>query len=117
MISKIIQTKVNVICQSQRLRRITLTEVWIILDIMRKPNLIIPSLYIQNSGRFDKICSKKARAINFPNCCRPFLLFCDFRSLEVVMSSASNNSFFLTAPPNNLRYSAEMMSGLPDIQN
>ena len=47
MISRIIQTEVNVICRSRRLR--TLTKVWIILDIMRKPNPIIVLLYIQNS--------------------------------------------------------------------
>ena len=41
MISRIIQTEVNVICRSRRLRRITLTEVWIILDIMSKPNPMI----------------------------------------------------------------------------
>ena len=39
MISRIIHAEVNVICQSRRL--ITLTGVWIILDIMRKPNPII----------------------------------------------------------------------------
>ena len=31
-------------------RRITLTEVWIILDIMRKLNPIIVLLYVQNSN-------------------------------------------------------------------
>ena len=49
MISRIIQTEVNVICRSRRLRWITLAEVWIILDIMRKPNPIIILLYTQNS--------------------------------------------------------------------
>ena len=49
MISRIIQTEVNVICRSWRLRWITLTEVWIILDFMRKPNPIIVLLYTQNS--------------------------------------------------------------------
>ena len=34
MISRIIQTEVNVICRSLRLRRITLIEIWIILDII-----------------------------------------------------------------------------------
>ena len=51
---RIIQTEVNVICRSRRLRRITLTLVWIILDIMRKPNPIIVLLYIQNSDRCKK---------------------------------------------------------------
>ena len=54
MISRIIQTEVNVICRSRRLRRITLTEIWIILDIMRKLNPIIVILYIQNSDRCKK---------------------------------------------------------------
>jgi hypothetical protein len=38
MIARILQSEVNAICQSRRLRRITLTEVWIILDMMQKPN-------------------------------------------------------------------------------
>ena len=54
MISRIIQTEVMVICRSQRVRRITLTEVWIILDIVRKPNPIIVLLHIQNSDRCKK---------------------------------------------------------------
>ena len=41
----------------------------------------------------ENICSKKTRAINFPNCCRPFLLFCNFHGLEVVTPSASNNFY------------------------
>ncbi len=45
MIARVIQNDVNAIVQSQRLRRITLTEVWMILDIMRKPNSIIALLY------------------------------------------------------------------------
>ena len=34
MIARIIQTEVKVICGSRRLGRLTLTEVWIILDVM-----------------------------------------------------------------------------------
>ena len=66
MISRIIQTEVNV-----RLRRITLTEVWIILDIMCKPNPIIVLLYIQNSHtKMQAKCgSKKTHAINFAKFC------------------------------------------------
>ena len=41
MISRIIQTSVNVIRLSLRLRQITLTSVWIILDIMLSHPLII----------------------------------------------------------------------------
>ena len=61
MISRIIQTEVNV-----RLRRITLTEVWIILDIMCKPNPIIVLLCVQNSHtKMQAKCgSKKTHAIN-----------------------------------------------------
>ena len=57
-------TEVNVICRS--LMQITLTEAWIILDIMRKPNPIIVLLYIQNSHiRMQAKCgSKKTHAIN-----------------------------------------------------
>ena len=42
----------------------------------------------------EKICSKNTLTINFPNCCRTFLLFCNFHDLEVVTSSASNNFVF-----------------------
>ena len=72
----IIQTEVNVICRSRRLRRITLTEVWIILDIMRKPNPKIVLLYIQNNHtKVQAKCgSKKTHAINFAK-------FCNFRAL------------------------------------
>ena len=71
MISRIIQTEVNVICQSRRLRRITLTEVWIIIDIMCKPNPIIVLLYIQNSHtKMQAKCgSKKTHAINLAKIC------------------------------------------------
>ena len=91
MISRIIQTSVNVICR--RLRRITLTEVWIILDIMRKPNPIIVLLYIQNSHtKMQAKCgSKKTCAINLAKFCY-FVIFAHF---EVVTSSASNKGFFL----------------------
>ena len=89
MISRIILTEVNVRCRSQKLRKIILTEVWIILDIMRKRNQIIFLLYIQNSGRW-----KKRFAVN-----------------------SRSMIFFWTASSNNSLYSAEMMSRLPDIEN
>ena len=74
MISRIIQTEVNVIQ----------TEVWIVLDIMRKPNPIIILLYIQaKCGR------KKSHAINLAKFCY-FVIFARF---EVVTSSASNKFF------------------------
>ena len=71
MISRIIQTEVNVICRSRRLRRITLTEVWIILDIMRELNPIIVLLYIQKSHtKMQAKCgSKKSHAINLAKFC------------------------------------------------
>ena len=50
MMSRIIQTEVKVIFRSRKLRRITLTEVWIILGIMRKPNPIIVLLYVQKQS-------------------------------------------------------------------
>ena len=46
MILIIIQTEVNDIYR--RLRRITFIGVWLILDIIRKPNPIIVLFYIQN---------------------------------------------------------------------
>ena len=92
IISRIIQIEVNVICRSWRLRRITLTEVWIIFDIMRKPNPIIVLLYIQNSHtKMQAKCgSKKTHAINLAKCCY-FVIFARF---EVVTSSTSNKFFF-----------------------
>ena len=68
MISRIIQT---VICQSRRLRRLTLIEVWIILDIMHQPNPIIVLLYIQNrQTKMQAKCgSKKTRAIDLEKFC------------------------------------------------
>ena len=46
MIARIIKAEVCVICRSRRLRRITQTEVLIIIAIMRKPNPIIVLLCI-----------------------------------------------------------------------
>ena len=112
---KNIQTEVAVIWRSRKLRRITLTEVWIILDIMRKLNPIIVLLYIQNSHtKMQAKCgSKKTHAINLAKCCY-FVIFARF---EVVTSSASNNSFFWTPPSNNSQYSTEMTPQLPDNAN
>ena len=97
MISRIIQTSVNVICR--RLRRITLTEVWIILDIMRKPNPIIVLLYIQNSHAKIQVdifpililqCSLRQQSQTY---CKPFCYFLIFARFEIVTSSASNMFF------------------------
>ena len=62
----------------------TLTEVWIILDIMRKPNPRIVLLYIQNNHIKEqaKCGSKKTHAINFAKSCY-FVIFARF---EVVTS-------------------------------
>ena len=49
MISRIIKDEVCVIHQSRRLRWKTQTEALIILDVVRKPNLIIVLLCIQNA--------------------------------------------------------------------
>ena len=89
----IIQTEVNVICQ--RLRWITLTKVWIILDIMRKPNPTIVLLYIQNSHtKMQAKCgSKKSHAINHAK----LFYFVIFARFEVMTSSASNNFFLDTS--------------------
>ena len=92
-----------------------MTEVWIILDIMRKPNPIIVLLYIQNSQtKMQAKCgSKKTHAINLAKFCY-FVIFARF---EVVTSSASNNILFWTPPSNNSQYSTEMTPQLPDIEN
>ena len=52
MISRIIQSEVNVICRSRRLREITLTEAWIILDSIRKSN---PIIVLYNTIRYNTI--------------------------------------------------------------
>ena len=85
MISRIIQTEVNVICRSRRLRRITLTEVWIILDIMRKPNPIIVLLYIQNSDRCKKkFAVKRLGRLTFRTAARHFRCFVIFAALRLL---------------------------------
>ena len=70
-----------------------MSEVCIILDIMRKPNPIIVLLYIQNSHtKMQAKCgSKKTLAINFAKFCY-FVIFARF---EVVTSSASKNIFLV----------------------
>ena len=95
MISRIIQTEVNVICQ--RLRQVTLTLFWIILDIMRNLNPITVLLFIQNSHTKmqAKYGSKKTCAINLAKFCY-FVIFAHF---EVVTSSASNNVLFAQLHP------------------
>ena len=68
-ISRIIEAEVGVICRSRRLRKITLTEASVILDIPRKPNSIIILLFTwsviiittkkSNKGSQDKMFSKQ----------------------------------------------------------
>ena len=107
MISRIIQIEVNVISQSRRLRRITVTEVWMILDIMRKWNPVVALLYIQNGDR----CKKRFAVIW--TCY--FVIFGAFRWLRHQRPIIF--FFFLRIPSNNSRYSTEMMSRLLDIEN
>ena len=75
-------------CYLPKPKRITLTEVWIILDVIRKPNPTIVLLYIQNSHtKMQAKCgSKKTCAINLAKFCY-FVIFARF---EVVTSSASS---------------------------
>ena len=71
MISRIVQTEVNVI------NVITFTEVW----VMEKPNPIIVLLYIQNSHtKMQTKCgSKKTHAINH---LQNFVIFVDVVSVQ-----------------------------------
>ena len=117
MISRIIQTEVNVICWNPRLWQITLTLVWIILDIMRKPNPIIVLLYIQNSDRCKKrFTVKRLERLTFQTAAGHFRCFIIFVALWWLRHQCPI-IFFWTAPSNNSRYSAEMMSRFPDIEN
>ena len=117
MTSRIIQTEVSVICWSRRLILITLTEVWIILDIMRKPNPIIVLLYIQNSDRCKKIFAvKRLVRLTFQTAADHFCCFVIFTALRWLRHQRPI-IFFWAAPSNNSRYSAEMMSRLPNIDN
>ena len=97
--SRIIQTSVNVSRPSLRLPQITLTSVWIIRAIMRKPNPITVLLYIQNSHKCTKMqakCgSKKLMQLILGN----FVIFVISTRFDVT-SSASNN-IFLTPLSNN----------------
>ena len=89
-----------------------MTEVWIIIDIMRMPNPIIVLLYIQsNHTKTQAKCgSKKTHAINLSKLCH-FVIFARF---EVVTSSASNNFFLDTSVE---FYLTEMTPQLTDIEN
>ena len=79
-----------------------MTEVWIILDIMRKPNPIIVLLYIENSDRCKKrFVVKRLVKLTFQTAADHFCCFV----------------IFAAAPSNNSRYLAEMMSRLPGIEN
>ena len=120
MLSRIIQTSVNLICRSRRLRRITLTEVWIILDIMRKPNPIIVLLYIPNSDRRKEIFPvKRLVRFTFQTAAGYFCCFVVFAALSWLRPQRPIIflCFFLTAPSNNSRHSAKVMLRLPDIEN
>ena len=82
-ISRIIPTEVNIICRSRRLRRITLTEFWIILDIMYKPSPIIVLLYIQSSDRCNKrFAVKRLVRLTFQTAAGHFCCFVIFAALK-----------------------------------
>ena len=82
MISRIIQTNVNVICRSRKLRRITLTEVWIIRDIMREPKSNV-LLYIKNSSKCKKkFAVKKLVRLTFEITVGNFCCFVYFAALR-----------------------------------
>ena len=91
MISRIIQTSVNVICLLSR-SMLNIDRGLEILDIIRKPNPIIVLLYIQNSHtKMQPKCgSKKTHAINLAKFCY-FVIFARF---EVVTLSTSKENFF-----------------------
>ena len=73
---------------------ITLSEVWIIHDVMHKLNPIIVLLYIQNSDRCKEIFAvKRLLQLTFQTASAHFCCFVN-SSLEVVMSSVSNKFFF-----------------------
>ena len=73
----------NDICRSRRLRWITLTEVLIILDILRKPNPIIVLLQIQNSNRCKKrFAVKRLVLLTFQTAASHFCCFVIFTALR-----------------------------------
>ena len=116
MISRIIQTEVNVICRSRR--QITLSEVWIILDNMRKPNPIIVLLYIQNNHRCKKrFAVKILLRLTFRTVAGHFCCFVISTTLRWLRHQCPIILFFWTAPSNFLQYSAEMMSRLSGNEN
>ena len=111
MIPRVIQTEVNVICRSRR--TITLTEVWIILDIMRKQNPTIVLLYIQNSDRCKKrFAVKRLVRLTFQTAAGHFCRFLIFAALRW-LSHQHPIIFFCTAPSNKeqLFTEVEMNSG------
>ena len=112
IILRIILTEVNAICWSWRLRRIILTEVWIILHIMRKPNPIIVLLYIQNSDRYKKGCAvKRFVRLTFQTAAGHFCCFVIFAALRWFRHQHPIIFFFWIATSKNSRYSAKWCLG------
>ena len=102
--------------EAEGLRRITLTEVWIILGIMRKPNPMI-ALYIQNSDRCkERFAVKRLVRLTFRIAADHFCCFVIFLALRWLRHQRPTILFW-TAPSHNSRYLAEKMSRLPDIKD
>ena len=91
------------------IRQITLTSVWIILDIMCQPNPIIVLLFIQNSDRCKKrFAIKRLGRLNFQTAAGHFVIFAALRWLRHQRPII----YFL-----DISYLAEMISWLRDIEN
>ena len=98
IISRIIQTSVNVIRLSLRLRQITLTSVWIILDIMLSP---IQQLFTIPGTLTSRLAFKNAAInrtmkikfiFNHPNQIVPHYTFCCSLPENILSLTPTSNS-------------------------
>ena len=85
---------------------------------MRKPSSIIVLLYIQKSDRYkERLAVKRLVRLTFQTAAGHFCCFVIFAALRWLRHQRPIIFVFWTAPSNNSRYFAEMMSRLPDIEN
>ena len=58
MLQRIMEIEEGVIHRGRRSRWVTSSEIFVILDMRRKPNLIIVLLFIQNNSWFKNVAKK-----------------------------------------------------------
>ena len=82
--------------EAEGLKWITLTEVWIILYIMRKPNPMIVLLYIQNNDRCkERFAVERFVPLPFQTEAGHFCCFVIFSALRWLRHQRPTTFFFL----------------------